>query len=133
MEDPNLFNDQWDNMNSVDGLGVFLVQEPASFGDNLQHYEASSSSHAAIDRPQKQLKITNGCNSCKAHTSADIQSSFSPNILPFSSSNHSPFCHRISGTKDHTMAERKRREKLNQMFIALSALVPGLKKVYVYI
>jgi hypothetical protein len=27
------------------------------------------------------------------------------------------------------MAERKRREKLSQQFIALSALVPGLKKV----
>ncbi|XP_064999326.1 transcription factor bHLH18-like [Musa acuminata AAA Group] len=30
--------------------------------------------------------------------------------------------------KDHIMAERKRREKLNQRFIALSAIVPGLKK-----
>jgi len=27
------------------------------------------------------------------------------------------------------MAERKRREKLSQSFIALAALVPGLKKV----
>lgn len=32
-------------------------------------------------------------------------------------------------TQDHIMAERKRREKLSQSFIALSALVPGLKKV----
>ncbi|XP_044479287.1 transcription factor NAI1-like [Mangifera indica] len=30
--------------------------------------------------------------------------------------------------QDHVIAERKRREKLNQRFIALSALVPGLKK-----
>lgn len=30
---------------------------------------------------------------------------------------------------DHVVAERKRREKLNQRFIALSALVPSLKKV----
>ncbi|KAI3867697.1 hypothetical protein MKX03_012570 [Papaver bracteatum] len=34
-----------------------------------------------------------------------------------------------SCTKDHVMAERKRRQKLNQRFIALSALVPGLKKM----
>ncbi|KAI3985450.1 hypothetical protein MKX01_033764 [Papaver californicum] len=34
-----------------------------------------------------------------------------------------------SRTKDHVMAERKRREKLNQRFIALSAIVPGLKKM----
>jgi hypothetical protein len=32
-------------------------------------------------------------------------------------------------TQDHIMAERKRREKLSQRFIALSAIVPGLKKV----
>ncbi|XP_014505901.1 transcription factor bHLH18 isoform X1 [Vigna radiata var. radiata] len=30
--------------------------------------------------------------------------------------------------QDHVIAERKRREKLSQRFIALSALVPGLKK-----
>lgn len=31
--------------------------------------------------------------------------------------------------QDHILAERKRREKLSQRFIALSAIVPGLKKV----
>ena len=36
---------------------------------------------------------------------------------------------RTSHSQDHIMAERKRREKLSQRFIALSALVPGLKKV----
>ncbi|CAA7044504.1 unnamed protein product [Microthlaspi erraticum] len=30
--------------------------------------------------------------------------------------------------KEHVLAERKRREKLSQKFIALSALLPGLKK-----
>ncbi|KAI3903524.1 hypothetical protein MKW98_032178 [Papaver atlanticum] len=34
-----------------------------------------------------------------------------------------------SCSKDHVMAERKRRQKLNQRFIALSAIVPGLKKM----
>ncbi|KAL5716189.1 hypothetical protein ACHQM5_017914 [Ranunculus cassubicifolius] len=33
------------------------------------------------------------------------------------------------GTLEHMIAERKRREKLSQQFIALSALVPGLKKM----
>ncbi|XP_019169484.1 PREDICTED: transcription factor bHLH18-like [Ipomoea nil] len=37
---------------------------------------------------------------------------------------------KISNTaQDHIIAERKRREKLSQRFIALSALVPGLKKM----
>ncbi|OWM66151.1 transcription factor bHLH18-like [Punica granatum] len=31
--------------------------------------------------------------------------------------------------QDHVMAERKRREKLSQHFVALSAVVPGLKKM----
>ncbi|XP_028764249.1 transcription factor bHLH18-like [Neltuma alba] len=31
--------------------------------------------------------------------------------------------------QDHVMAERKRREKLSQRFIALSAILPGLKKM----
>ncbi|KAK7386175.1 hypothetical protein VNO78_26208 [Psophocarpus tetragonolobus] len=34
-----------------------------------------------------------------------------------------------SQTQDHIMAERKRREKLSTMFIALSAIIPGLKKM----
>lgn len=34
-----------------------------------------------------------------------------------------------SHNKDHILAERKRREKLSQRFIALSAVVPGLKKM----
>ncbi|KAL0343420.1 UNVERIFIED_CONTAM: Transcription factor [Sesamum angustifolium] len=34
-----------------------------------------------------------------------------------------------SQTYDHIMAERKRREKLSQRFLALSSIVPGLKKV----
>ncbi|KAF3434602.1 hypothetical protein FNV43_RR21687 [Rhamnella rubrinervis] len=36
---------------------------------------------------------------------------------------------RLSQTQDHILAERKRREKLSQRFIALSAVVPGLKKM----
>ncbi|XP_054790526.1 transcription factor bHLH25-like [Prosopis cineraria] len=35
---------------------------------------------------------------------------------------------KLSQPQDHIIAERKRREKLSQRFIALSALVPGLKK-----
>ncbi|KVI10881.1 transcription factor bHLH18-like [Cynara cardunculus var. scolymus] len=36
---------------------------------------------------------------------------------------------RVTTPQDHILAERKRREKLSQRFIALSALVPGLKKM----
>ncbi|KAI3448209.1 hypothetical protein Pfo_004874 [Paulownia fortunei] len=36
---------------------------------------------------------------------------------------------RLDQAQDHIIAERKRREKLSQRFIALSALIPGLKKM----
>ncbi|XP_052194898.1 transcription factor bHLH18-like isoform X2 [Diospyros lotus] len=35
----------------------------------------------------------------------------------------------FSSNQDHIIAERKRREMLSQLFIALSAIVPGLKKM----
>ncbi|KAL0559801.1 hypothetical protein IC582_000178 [Cucumis melo] len=36
---------------------------------------------------------------------------------------------RIPQAQDHILAERRRREKLSQRFIALSAIIPGLKKM----
>ncbi|KAK6160018.1 hypothetical protein DH2020_003399 [Rehmannia glutinosa] len=36
---------------------------------------------------------------------------------------------RLTSSQDHIIAERTRREKLSQRFIALSALVPGLKRM----
>ena len=35
--------------------------------------------------------------------------------------------------QEHVLAERKRREKLTQRFLALSALIPGLSKVHDHI
>ncbi|KAJ1415461.1 Myc-type, basic helix-loop-helix [Sesbania bispinosa] len=38
-------------------------------------------------------------------------------------------CRSSSQIQDHIIAERKRRENLTKMFIALSAVIPGLKKM----
>lgn len=38
-----------------------------------------------------------------------------------------------SQTYDHIIAERKRREQLSQRFVALSTIVPGLKKVRILV
>ncbi|XP_027337131.1 transcription factor bHLH18-like [Abrus precatorius] len=38
-------------------------------------------------------------------------------------------CRSLSQTQHHILAERKRRENLTRMFIALSAIIPGLKKI----
>ncbi|KAJ4964212.1 hypothetical protein NE237_024151 [Protea cynaroides] len=40
-----------------------------------------------------------------------------------------PSSRSTSHTQEHVLAERKRREKLSERFIALSAIVPGLKKM----
>ncbi|XVE48661.1 hypothetical protein DITRI_Ditri01bG0020300 [Diplodiscus trichospermus] len=182
MEDPNLFS-QWQMTSLDDQLSILPLA--AAFGENLHQASivnlktsVETSHPSAIDRPPKQLK-TSYWNSCRtdALDVSNLQGAFSPNTLPFASSNHinamgilkpkeeaacsrsmqsfpsdtffsqNPFgsqnyelkdfhgakrvstCNRISQTKDHIMAERKRREKLSQKFIALSAIVPGLKKM----
>lgn len=45
------------------------------------------------------------------------------------SSSSNPRPRSQSHTYDHIIAERKRREQLTQLFVALSGIVPGLKKV----
>lgn len=37
---------------------------------------------------------------------------------------------RVSSSQEHVLSERKRREKISQRIIALSAMIPGLKKVF---
>jgi hypothetical protein len=34
-------------------------------------------------------------------------------------------------TREHVMAERKRREKMQQQFVALASIVPDLTKVFI--
>ncbi|WOK94463.1 transcription factor bHLH18 [Canna indica] len=79
--------------------------------------------------PQKQSNLTGG-----AAASEEEINAMNPNGLKRSydtmvgqdpkTRNEGP-----SHNQEHVLAERKRREKLNQRFIALSALVPGLKKM----
>ncbi|KAE8654385.1 hypothetical protein F3Y22_tig00117048pilonHSYRG00151 [Hibiscus syriacus] len=151
MEDPNPFN-QW-HMNSPDEINfVYQLPVSVSFEDNLQDPFSDNYylSPAAINGPPKQLK-TNGWSSCESNThpadttNFNLQPCFAPDTLPSSRPDNSPIwihncvangSHRGAGkssriyqTNDTALAERKRREKLSQKFIALSALVPGLKKM----
>ncbi|KAF7126339.1 hypothetical protein RHSIM_Rhsim11G0145400 [Rhododendron simsii] len=63
----------------------------------------------------------------------DFQQSFGNQIYGFKarqgSKKNSTNGTRFSSSQEHIMAERKRREKLSQRLIALSAIVPGLKKM----
>ncbi|XVE82997.1 hypothetical protein DITRI_Ditri16bG0050900 [Diplodiscus trichospermus] len=115
--------------------------------------EASHLVDDDFKRPMKQLK-TNSWNSC---ITENIPPKASPSscsqIISFENWNSSPAIsqqfhgldcavkpkHEVSKragslsrtplhAQDHVIAERKRREKLSQRFISLSALIPGLKK-----
>nr|WCO08322.1 hypothetical protein [Suaeda aralocaspica] len=58
-------------------------------------------------------------------SSVEKQNEASPRIASIKSTNAAM----SQQSRDHIMAERKRREKLSQKFIALSAIIPGLKKM----
>ncbi|GLT46864.1 hypothetical protein SLA2020_205930 [Shorea laevis] len=121
------------------------------------HIEASQVTEEDIKRPVKQLKTCNSSweSSCVGkQITSKPSASASSQIISFENSKSSPAIsqqyygdldhavnYKNESTKrvgsmsrsplhaqDHVIAERKRREKLSQRFIALSALLPGLKK-----
>ncbi|KAF8044703.1 hypothetical protein N665_7217s0001 [Sinapis alba] len=53
----------------------------------------------------------------------------SPDLITRGTKRAQPLTRSHSNAQDHILAERKRREKLTQRFVALSALIPGLKKM----
>lgn len=53
----------------------------------------------------------------------------SPDLITRGTKTAQPLTRSQSNAQDHILAERKRREKLTQRFVALSALIPGLKKM----
>ncbi|KAK6159218.1 hypothetical protein DH2020_006532 [Rehmannia glutinosa] len=106
------------------------------------------SSQIDENRPLKQIKITNwNINSCFNVNPKEEVAWYNNSLTNFShesivstgnqnygtkrsiiSTNNSSST-RLTSSQDHIIAERKRREKLSQRFIALSALVPGLKRM----
>ncbi|CAN7136725.1 hypothetical protein BRARA_D01372 [Brassica rapa] len=53
----------------------------------------------------------------------------SPDLITRGTKRAQPLTRSQSNAQDHILAERKRREKLTQRFVALSAQIPGLKKM----
>ncbi|KAL6502440.1 hypothetical protein OROHE_024445 [Orobanche hederae] len=114
---------------------------------------AAESSGSWSNRPSKQLKTTTWGSTLTDPTTSGIVnpkeentlwSSYntlldlpSESVASFGNQNNYVAKKPCQGTKrltsttphDHILAERKRREKISQRFIALSALVPGLKKM----
>ncbi|KAK7386331.1 hypothetical protein VNO78_26491 [Psophocarpus tetragonolobus] len=71
--------------------------------------------------PMKVESVSNPVNHDKALASKKEPRRESKKMGPLSRSSHH--------TQDHIIAERMRREKISQKFIALSALIPDLKKL----
>ncbi|CAH8371960.1 unnamed protein product [Eruca vesicaria subsp. sativa] len=53
----------------------------------------------------------------------------SPGLIRKGTKRAQPLTRSASNAQEHIFAERKRREKLTQRFVALSSLIPGLKKM----
>lgn len=108
--------------------------------------ESPDQSVVSAARPTKQLKTNNSSAKIisfeKSITSSDLD--FASVISQSHDYDDKNFLNNIklenkaatttmrnqNQARDHVIAERKRREKLTQRFIALSAILPGLKKVH---
>ena len=104
------------NQNLIHGSDFGIVNRGTLVKPKEEAF-ASSCSYNSIPSPgsgnQNSYGFTEGCHGHSTGTK----------VVP--TSNRS----RISPYQDHILAERKRREILSQRFIALSALLPNLKKV----
>ncbi|KAL5704762.1 hypothetical protein ACHQM5_023142 [Ranunculus cassubicifolius] len=140
-----------DKMDTLDDLTP--QQFAALFNEEFENTFSTSSNANAIsslfvqeesqicnERPTKQRKSSTSNSWSSGNT--EPRSSSSPESSPFPNSAKSrgrgvtqnkraakPTARTATCTRDHVIAERKRREKLTQQFIALSAIVPGLKKM----
>ncbi|XAR51426.1 hypothetical protein NMG60_11006049 [Bertholletia excelsa] len=147
MEDPALVH-QCQMINSLEGSDHELTSlSSETYLSHPSFYLRTTSTEtyqAGTERPAKLLK-TNHTNSRRDRKAINpkASSSSSSNLISFANSNLTDETmygkldfgetQRAVRTpvqaKDHVIAERKRRERLSQRFIALSALLPGLKKV----
>ncbi|KDP32144.1 hypothetical protein JCGZ_12605 [Jatropha curcas] len=90
-----------------------------------QQFYGLDSTTSTIIKPKSEFVGSNG--------SANHNSSFfcqaGSTYYPQGNKKTGAMSRTLSHAQDHVIAERKRREKLSQRFIALSAVVPGLKKM----
>ncbi|KAK6287683.1 hypothetical protein POUND7_013862 [Theobroma cacao] len=116
-----------------------IPQKPSSPTSQILSFEKSTSLPA---NSQQFYNIDHHAMKPKDETVSSGNMNFSPVITngPYGNTNYAPkpnpgikrtysMTRSPSHAQDHIMAERKRREKLSQRFIALSAIVPGLKKM----
>ncbi|CAL5213530.1 unnamed protein product [Lathyrus oleraceus] len=148
MEDPSLYLHQW-HLNSMDESNTLPIA--SAFGDTLQHHSyiyPNFNLRASVEtdqRPETQFVSYQNLLSYVDSNHFNQLNLVKPKdemVCPQNSNTTSDAVsqgimeaqristrHKVSLPQDHIIAERKRREKLSQRFIALSALVPGLQKM----
>lgn len=149
MEDSSFMN-QW-NMGSLDNFNI-LPMSTSCFGENLQvSMEDRPSKQLKPDPIWSTFYTQTNNNVLYPNTNQMVTISkpkeellYSQSVITSTTSfpsdqitNQNHVIHqgtkrvgsRLAQAQDHIIAERKRREKLSQRFIALSSIIPGLKKV----
>lgn len=146
--DESSFIHQW----HLDSIEDELLPMSSCFGGQLQH--TLSHSNFSIKPPPETPDCTglpvkhfkpnswNSSSNCISLVNSSYLNQTKPKDeeVPYDDQNYvfkagqggkriSSTTNRLSQTQDHIIAERKRREKLSQRFIALSAIIPGLKKM----
>lgn len=142
------------NMDEFFDLNPFLAElySTAAAASYSDHGSTTSSSVAAAFDSSTMAAATNplfisfeeaGCSAFSPtnayHHQHATDGNLAPQIISFSSSardDHpdkmetaSPATRTPIQAQDHVIAERKRRDHLRQLFISLSKIVPGLRKV----
>nr|CAD1828232.1 unnamed protein product [Ananas comosus var. bracteatus] len=87
---------------------------------NISHQWTMNSFNQASTQPKEEVEFVISYNNSEQNYEA-IGSKQRSNMVKFGAASPQ--------AQDHIVAERKRREKLNQRFIELSAAIPGLKKM----
>ncbi|CAM8981256.1 unnamed protein product [Rhodiola kirilowii] len=114
------------------GMTGSVQNSNSSTGSNVSFAGLSFANQAGLQKPKDEV------SSWEDGSMFASAESLSLSRTPLGNKNYTPKASlgvmktlpsaRNGDPRDHIMAERRRREKLSQRFIALSAIVPGLKK-----
>ncbi|XP_027351384.1 transcription factor bHLH18-like [Abrus precatorius] len=136
MGDDDFLNES--SFNEEEFLKDIIVEQPV-----FSHESDSPSSNPSSSSVQSNYKMVKSCNNLKPHSSSPTGYILSfDNPVDYSafmcSKSRAPshYCtdpptkktRNSSGTQVHILAERKRRQELTRSIIALSTIIPSLKK-----
>lgn len=98
---------------------------------NLSFADSNYANHMGILKPKEEVLRYQSMNALPSDILTSQGSLGNQNYVVKACQGAKRVCTstRLGQAQDHIIAERKRREKLSQRFIALSAIVPGLKKM----